>query len=149
MQISSSGFVYIKVQRFFSCVRAMMSINLRSMAIESLQDFVTFMKTYARGNDFEGDTYREGEFLIEPMLTLRWKQKSALPKKSWNIIHPFFHRLLAKNGPVEFSPSLEETKAILVECLNEIVQSTHQFPRIEKELFPEMRNTEMHLLCVR
>lgn len=48
-----------------------MSINLRSMAIESLIDFVAFMKTYSKGNDFEGDTYREGEFLIEPMLTLR------------------------------------------------------------------------------
>jgi hypothetical protein len=59
------------VQRFFACVRAIMSINLRSMALASLKDFVNHMKSYAKGNDFEGDTYREGEFLLEPMLTIR------------------------------------------------------------------------------
>jgi hypothetical protein len=48
-----------------------MSINLRSMAMASLKDFVIYMKTYAKGNDFEGETYREGEFLLEPMLTIR------------------------------------------------------------------------------
>ena len=48
-----------------------MSINIRSMAISSLEDIVEFMKTFSNGNNFSGDTYREGEFLKQPMLRLR------------------------------------------------------------------------------
>jgi hypothetical protein len=57
--------------------------------------------------------------------------------------------LLAKNGPVEFFPPLSETKEIIIRCLQEIVASTQNFPRIEKELFPEMKDCDMQLLCVR
>ena len=49
---------------------------------------------------------------------------------------------------VQFSPSLEETKVIMVDCLKAIVRSTECFPRIEKELFPEMANLDMYLLSV-
>ena len=49
-----------------------MSINIRSMAIASLEDIVEFMKTFSNGNDFSGDTYKEGEFLKQPMLRLRY-----------------------------------------------------------------------------
>jgi hypothetical protein len=41
------------------------------MCVASVKDFVSHMKTYSKGNDFEGSTYREGEFLLEPMLTIR------------------------------------------------------------------------------
>ena len=39
-------------------------------------------------------------------------------------------------GVVEFAPPLQETKEIIISCLQEIVKSTQKFPRIEKELFP-------------
>ena len=48
-----------------------MSINLRSMAIASLEDFVLFMKTYNKGNDYSGEQYRDGEYLITPMLKIK------------------------------------------------------------------------------
>ena len=51
-----------------------MSINLRSMAVNSLEDFVKFMKTYASGNDFgssKGGEFHEGQFLQPPMLRIR------------------------------------------------------------------------------
>ena len=63
-----------QVQRFFRCIRAVMSINLRSMAVNSLEDFVKFMKTYASGNDFgssSGKDYQEGQYLQPPMLRIR------------------------------------------------------------------------------
>jgi hypothetical protein len=60
-----------QVRRFFNCVRAIMSINLRSMAIASLEDFVAFMRTYTKGNNYEGEAYREGEFLLSPMLNIK------------------------------------------------------------------------------
>ena len=39
-------------------------------------------------------------------------------------------------GVVEFAPPLQETKEIIISCLQEIVKSTQKFPIIEKELFP-------------
>ena len=50
---------------------------------------------------------------------------------------------------MEFSPPLEETKETVMECLRAIVDSTHNFPRVEKELFPELKHTKMYLLPVR
>ena len=70
--------------------------------------------------------YREGEFLLTPMLKIK---------------------LVEKDGVVEFSPPLEETKQKIIFCLKHIVENTHNFPRIEKELFPELRrNKQMVLL---
>ena len=60
-----------QVRRFFNCVRAIMSINLRSMAIASLEDFVVYMKSYIKGNDYPGDEYTDGQYLITPMLKIK------------------------------------------------------------------------------
>ena len=35
-----------QVEKFFLCVRAMMSMHLRSMCIKTLEDFITYMRTY-------------------------------------------------------------------------------------------------------
>lgn len=125
-----------QVRRFFNCVRSLMSVNLRSMALASLDDFVAYMGTYSGGNVLAaapaagargGQFYRDGEFLAKPLLSLRLEQRG---------------------GKVEFVPSLEETWQILVECLKEIVASTERFPRIETELFHEMAQSKMYLLPV-
>ena len=49
---------------------------------------------------------------------------------------------------VQFSPPLEETKQIMVNCLKEIAENTQKFPRIEKEIFPEYKDEDMFLLDV-
>ena len=38
---------------------------------KSLEDFVSFMKTYNKGNDYSGEQYRDGEYLITPMLKIK------------------------------------------------------------------------------
>ena len=43
-----------QAKRFFGAIRALMSINLRSMAIKSLEDFLDFMRQYSSGNHYEG-----------------------------------------------------------------------------------------------
>ena len=35
-----------QVEKFFLCVRAMMSMHLRSMCIKTLEDFISYMRTY-------------------------------------------------------------------------------------------------------
>ena len=49
---------------------------------------------------------------------------------------------------VLFSPPLEKTKEIMINCLKEIVENTQQFPRIEKEIFPDYKDSDYFLLEV-
>ena len=49
---------------------------------------------------------------------------------------------------VQFSPPLERTKEIMINCLKEIVENTQKFPRIEKEIFPEYKDEDLFLLDV-
>ena len=48
-----------------------MSSHLREMALASLESLVNYMKTYSGGNDFKGDNYTDGQYIIIPMLNLR------------------------------------------------------------------------------
>ena len=61
----------------------------------------------------------------------------------------FCHRLQCSNRGTEFSPSLEETREVIISCLQQIVLCTKDFPRIEQELLPEMRGRpDLNLLSV-
>ena len=104
-----------------------MSRHLRSMALASLEAFVTHMNSYAGGNNFSAEEYSEGRYIVQPMLNLR---------------------LQCTNNSVEFSPSLEATRQILTNCLQEIVLSTKEFPRVEQEILPEVKGKSLHLLSV-
>ena len=62
---------------------------------------------------------------------------------------PMVHiSLVVGEDGVQFSPPLEKTKEIMINCLKEIVENTQQFPRIEKEIFPEYKDSDLFLLDV-
>ena len=62
---------------------------------------------------------------------------------------PMVHiSLVAGEDGVQFSPPLEKTKEIMINCLKEIVENTQNFPRIEKEIFPEYKEEDIFLLDV-
>ncbi|XP_059095302.1 dynein axonemal heavy chain 3-like [Tigriopus californicus] len=117
----------LQVKRFFNCVSALMSIQLRSMTLLSLESFLQFMETYAAGNAFQLGVYDEMAHIIMPMLNLK---------------------LQPAHQSVEFQPSLDRTHEIISRCLQEIVMATKEFPRVEQELFPEMKGRSMFLLSV-
>ena len=56
--------------------------------------------------------------------------------------------LVVGDDGVQFSPPLEKTKEIMINCLKEIVENTQNFPRIEKEIFPEYKDSDLFLLDV-
>lgn len=116
-----------QVKRFFNCVSALMSIQIRSMTMTSLESFLQFMETYAAGNAFQQGVYDEMAHIIMPMLNLK---------------------LQSSHQRVEFHPSLDQTHEIISRCLQEIVMATKEFPRVEQELFPEMKGRSMFLLSV-
>ena len=73
----------------------------------------------------------------------------ALPSKINFQLPELYFRLQCSNRGTEFAPSLEETRSIIVACLQQIVLCTNEFPRIEQELLPEMKGRRnLHLLSV-
>jgi hypothetical protein len=63
-----------QIRRFFDAVTALMSRQMRSMALSSLEAFVDHMKSYAGGNDW-GDV--DHNHIIIPMFNLREGAASA------------------------------------------------------------------------
>ena len=61
---------------------------------------------FQNGNDIKGE-YHDMMFLTNPMVNMS---------------------LVIEEG-VQFSPPLEQTKEIMINCLKEIVENTQSFPR--------------------
>ena len=61
---------------------------------------------FQNGNDIQGE-YHDMMFLTNPMVNMS---------------------LVIEEG-VQFSPPLEQTKEIMINCLKEIVENTQSFPR--------------------
>ena len=78
-----------------------------------------------KGNSIEGE-YHDMMFLTNPMVNMS----------------------LVVEAGVQFSPPLDQTKEIMINCLKEIVENTQNFPRIEKEIFPEYKDSDLFLLDV-
>ena len=120
-----------QVLKFFDCVAALMARHLREMALASIQSFLDFMSAYSAGNDFtaprDGEPFPDEECLVAPMLNLK---------------------LHCANQTVEFLPPLEQTREILVSCLQEIVMNTKEFPRVEEQLLAEKKTRPAYLLSV-
>lgn len=66
-----------QIRRFFDAVSALMSRQLRSMALASIEELVDYMSGYSGGNDWTQEDEKEaggsfkGESMVIPMLNLR------------------------------------------------------------------------------
>ncbi|KAB7496626.1 Dynein heavy chain 3, axonemal [Armadillidium nasatum] len=96
------------------CVRSKMSLQLRSLTIASLNEFLSILKVHEKGNFFEGE-YDESKFFEAPLSTLVLK---------------------VENNELVFKPSLEKTRECLKNCVVAIIDANRKIPRMERLLFP-------------
>ncbi|XP_053550231.1 dynein axonemal heavy chain 3 [Bombina bombina] len=115
------------VQEFFSCVGALMSLQLRRMVINSLQDLLSFFSIHKDGNDFE-ESYNEMQFFTPQILILKLKVEE--PK-------------------IVFEPSLEECWNLILQCFQEIIKSAEGLPKVEVDLFPGLQMENLILGSVK
>ncbi|XP_078610604.1 dynein axonemal heavy chain 3-like isoform X1 [Branchiostoma floridae x Branchiostoma japonicum] len=116
-----------RVQEFFACVAALMSNHLRSMVINSLADFLDFMQMHKAGNDF-GSDYDELQFAMGSVMIIK---------------------LRVEEPKIIFEPPFRETRDIFLRCFSEIVASAEELPRVESDLFPDMRHERLLLRTVK
>uniref|UniRef100_A0A8C4DXT9 Dynein axonemal heavy chain 3 n=1 Tax=Dicentrarchus labrax TaxID=13489 RepID=A0A8C4DXT9_DICLA len=108
----------VAVQAFFSCVAALMSLQLRSLVIESLQDLLYFFTLHQEGNDF-GKVFDEMKYVGSQVLLVQLQV---------NDVH------------IEFSPSFQECWELIHRAFMEIIKSAEKLPRVECNLFPDINN---------
>ncbi|KAK7111861.1 dynein axonemal heavy chain 3-like isoform X2 [Littorina saxatilis] len=115
------------VEEFFSCVAALMSIQLRSMVINSLADFLAFFQIHEKGNDF-GEDFDELQYVMAQVMIIKLKVEE--PK-------------------IMFEPLFREIRDIILRCFSEIIASGDGLTRVECELFPDMRGQRLLLRSVK
>ncbi|XP_074648811.1 dynein axonemal heavy chain 3-like [Tubulanus polymorphus] len=115
------------IQQFFSCVAALMSIQLRSMVINSLADFLKFFEIHGNGNDF-GEQFDELQYVMAQVMIIK---------------------LRVEEPKILFDPPFREVKDIILRCFQEIIASGEGLPRVECDLFPDMRGQRLLLRSVK
>uniref|UniRef100_A0A3Q3EKF3 Dynein axonemal heavy chain 3 n=1 Tax=Labrus bergylta TaxID=56723 RepID=A0A3Q3EKF3_9LABR len=98
----------VDVQEFSSCVAVLMSLQLRSLVIESLHDLLYFLTIHEGGSDF-GDVFDEMKFVQSQVLLVK---------------------LRVNEDHIEFSPSFQECWELIHRAFMEIIKSVecHLFP---------------------
>ncbi|XP_056255668.1 dynein axonemal heavy chain 3 [Seriola aureovittata] len=115
----------VGVQEFFNCVAALMSLQLRSLVIESLQDLLYFFTIHEEGNDF-GKVFDEMKYVQSQVLLVK---------------------LLVNEPDIDFSPSFQECWEVIHRAFMEIIKNAEKLPRVECNLFPDIKN--LYLRTVR
>ncbi|KAL7390222.1 hypothetical protein ABVT39_017308 [Epinephelus coioides] len=110
--------VPVRVQEFFSCVAALMSLQLRTLVTESLQDLLHFFTKYKDGNDF-GEVFYEMKCVQSQLLLVK---------------------LQVDEPHITFSPSFQDCWELIHRAFMGIIKSAEKLPRVECNLFPNVKN---------
>uniref|UniRef100_A0A3P8TPE1 Uncharacterized protein n=1 Tax=Amphiprion percula TaxID=161767 RepID=A0A3P8TPE1_AMPPE len=106
------------VQEFFNCVAALMSLQLRSLVIQSLENLLQFFMIHEEGNDF-GEVFDEMQY-VQPQVLLV--------------------KLQLDESHIVFSPSFQECWEVINRAFMEIIRSAEKLPRVECILSPNIKN---------
>ncbi|XP_069839891.1 dynein axonemal heavy chain 3 isoform X1 [Dendropsophus ebraccatus] len=117
----------IQIQEFFACASSLMSLQLRRMVIDSLQDLLDFFTIHKDGNDF-GETYDEMKFFTPQILIIKLK---------------------VEEPRIAFEPGVEECWNLIKRCFLEIIRSAEGLPKVEVELFPDLQGENLTLSSVK
>ncbi|XP_043945444.1 dynein axonemal heavy chain 3 [Protopterus annectens] len=117
----------LQIQEFFAAAATLMSLQLRGMVINSLEDLLSFFLVHKNGNDF-GDVYNEMQFILPQIMIIRLKVEE--PK-------------------IVFEPSLKQSWDLIQSCFLEIIKSAEGIPKVEVDLFPEIQDERLVLSTVK
>ncbi|XP_061086442.1 dynein axonemal heavy chain 3 [Conger conger] len=117
----------VRAQEFFYCVASLMSLQLRSLVVSSLQDLLHFFMLHQNGNDYSGE-YDELRFVRQQVLIVKLR-----------VEEPY----------VVFQPSLQQCWELIHRGFMEIIKSAEDLPRVECHLFPDIKEHNLNLRTVR
>ncbi|XP_010216373.1 PREDICTED: dynein heavy chain 3, axonemal [Tinamus guttatus] len=116
-----------QVESYFGSVANLMSLQLRGMVINSLEDLLAFFMIHQDGNDFT-EPYQEMQFFVRQILIVK---------------------LNVEEPKIVFEPPLKECWDLISQCFREILQSAEELPKVERFLFPELNRDDLILSTVK
>ncbi|KAK0675118.1 DYH3 protein, partial [Pygoscelis papua] len=116
-----------RVESYFHSVATLMSLQLREMVVNSLEDLLAFFMIHKDGSDFT-EPYQEMQFFVPQILTVK---------------------LSVEEPRIVFEPPLKECWDLISRCFREILQSAEELPKVERFLFPELRRDDLTLSTVK
>ncbi|KAJ7400487.1 hypothetical protein BTVI_105082 [Pitangus sulphuratus] len=116
-----------RVESYFGSVAALMSLQLREMVVNSLEDLLEVFMTHKDGNDFT-EPYREMQFFIPQILRVK---------------------LCVKEPEIAFEPSLRGCWDLISHSFREILRSAEELPKVERLLFPKLQRDNLTLSTVK
>ncbi|KAG7492071.1 hypothetical protein MATL_G00010690 [Megalops atlanticus] len=117
----------VRAQEFFHCAAALMSLQLRSLVVSSLQDLLQFFMLHKDGNDYD-DEYNELRFVRQQVVIVKLKVEEPC---------------------VVFQPSLQQCWELIHRAFIFIIKSAEDLPRVECNLFPDIQGYNLTLRTVR
>ncbi|NXA07095.1 DYH3 protein, partial [Sapayoa aenigma] len=116
-----------QVESYFCSVASLMSLQLREMVINSLEDLLAFFMIHKDGNDFT-EPYRVMQFFIPQILTVK---------------------LCVKEPNIVFEPPLKACWDLISYSFKKILHSAEELPKVERLLFPKLRRDDLTLGTVK
>uniref|UniRef100_A0A8D2J0P0 Uncharacterized protein n=1 Tax=Varanus komodoensis TaxID=61221 RepID=A0A8D2J0P0_VARKO len=116
-----------QIEEYFASIAILMSLQLREMVINSLEDLVSFFKIHKDGNDF-GETYHEMQFFVPQILVIK---------------------LDVKDPSIVFDPDMKACWDLIYRCFLEILNNAEGLPKVcTIKLFPELKGDDLILRTV-
>uniref|UniRef100_A0A663N975 Dynein axonemal heavy chain 3 n=1 Tax=Athene cunicularia TaxID=194338 RepID=A0A663N975_ATHCN len=116
-----------RVESYFHSVSTLMSLQLREMVVNSLEDLLAFFMIHKDGSDFT-EPYQEMQFFVPQILTVR---------------------LSVEEPKIVFEPPLKECWGLMSHCFKEILHHAEELPKVERFLFPELKRDDLTLSTVK
>ncbi|KAM9012434.1 dynein axonemal heavy chain 3 [Ara ararauna] len=116
-----------QVESYFYSVASLMSLQLREMVVNSLEDLLEFFMIHKDGSDFP-EPYQELQFFIPQILIVK---------------------LSVEDPKIVFEPPLRECWDLISQCFREILHSAEELPKVERLLFPELKRDDLILHTVK
>ncbi|NXN32332.1 DYH3 protein, partial [Nycticryphes semicollaris] len=116
-----------QVESYFRSVATLMSLQLREMVVNSLEDLLAFFMIHKDGSDFT-EPYQEMQFFVPQIITVK---------------------LSVEESKVVFEPPLKECWDLISRCLRVILDSAEELPKVERFLFPQLKRDDLTLSTVK
>uniref|UniRef100_A0A8C8RBN6 Dynein heavy chain 3, axonemal n=1 Tax=Pelusios castaneus TaxID=367368 RepID=A0A8C8RBN6_9SAUR len=113
-----------QIEEYFASVANLMSLQLREMVINSLEDLLAFFMIHKDGNDFE-EPYQEMQFFVPQILVIK---------------------ISVEEPKIVFQPLWKDCWNLIYHCFMEILWSSEGLPKVEIQLFPELKKEDHTLL---
>nr|XP_036848129.1 dynein heavy chain 3, axonemal [Manis javanica] len=111
------------IEEYFATVSSFMTLQLRELVIQSLEDLVSFFMIHKDGNDFE-EPYQEMEFFIPQLIMIRLEVSEPI---------------------IVFNPSFNDCWELIHNSFLEIIKNSKGIPKVESILFPELKGYNLIL----